>query len=457
MNHPLLKYKNLEEILGVVGGPVALLRSSSIGPYVFPVIPPEFTNWRVEQRAWKNSVALLNLSYHMTSLYLKGPDVLRLLKRVGCNKFGSFPVNRGKQMVLSTQDGYLITDGICFHTSDDVYRVTGSPVVSDWVQFNAETGGYDVDVERDETIAFRGGEPRLYVYQIQGPYALALMKDVTNGQMPDIGFFHIGEFRIEGRPVRALRHGMAGVPGFEIFGPWSDAQTIMNALEVAGEKYRLRKVGALAYPTTCLESSWMALPCPAIYHGEALKPYREWMTPMHLEVLGSVGGSLESQNIFDYYMDPIEVGYGPFLDLDTDCIGRDALAEKIKHPKRKKVTLVWDQGDVIEAMRSSMSGGDYAAKFMSMPLAIYSTFQYDEIVKNGRRAGVSQYVGFSANANALLSVALVNVEHSTPGTEVTVLWGEPNSHRPTVERNILREIRAKVAPAPFYEKTIKTS
>ena len=45
------------------GGPVSLLRRSALGPYIFPVIPAEFTNWRDEVRAWKDSCALLEQSY----------------------------------------------------------------------------------------------------------------------------------------------------------------------------------------------------------------------------------------------------------------------------------------------------------------------------------------------------------------------------------------------------------
>jgi len=184
-----------------------LLRNSSTGPYTFPVVPPEFTNWRDEQRAWRGTCALLDMSYHMTDLYLRGPDVMALLMKVGCNKFGSFPVNRAKQIIAASHDGYLIGDGVCFHTSDDVYRIAGAPVISDWVQFNAETGKYNVEVERDETVAFRGGQPKIFIFQIQGPRALELMRAVTDGKLPDIGFFQIGEFSIKERPIRALRHG----------------------------------------------------------------------------------------------------------------------------------------------------------------------------------------------------------------------------------------------------------
>jgi vanillate/3-O-methylgallate O-demethylase len=83
MDHSLLKFKNLEDILNAARGAVSLLRSSSTGPYVFPVVPPEFTNWHDEQRAWQNTCALLDMSYHVTDLYLKGPDVMALLTKVG--------------------------------------------------------------------------------------------------------------------------------------------------------------------------------------------------------------------------------------------------------------------------------------------------------------------------------------------------------------------------------------
>src|SRR5260221_6058635 len=309
MNHALLKYKNLDEILKAVGGAVNLLRSSSLGPYVFPVVAPEYSNWRAEQQAWKSDCALLDLSYEITDLYLSGLDVMPMLTKVGLNKFGTFPTNRGKQIIAASHDGYMIGDGICFHTSDDIYRVVGPPMISDWVQFHAETGGFDVKIETDEALSVRSGAPKIFIYQVQGPMALNLVSDASGGTLPDIRFFHIGEFSIQGCAVRALRHGMAGAPGFEIFGPWKDHQKILSALEKTGEKYQLRKVGALAYPTTTLESGWMPLPCPAIYHSNEMKPYREWMTPMHLEVLGSLGGSFESDNIVDYYIDPVEVGY----------------------------------------------------------------------------------------------------------------------------------------------------
>ena len=48
---------NLQRILDTTD-PVDLLRNSQIGAYVYPVVAAEFTNWRREQRAWRETAVL---------------------------------------------------------------------------------------------------------------------------------------------------------------------------------------------------------------------------------------------------------------------------------------------------------------------------------------------------------------------------------------------------------------
>ena len=66
-----MSYQNLQEALDSARSPVEMLRNSQIGPYAFPVVPSEFTNWRDEQRSWRETCALLDQSHHMTDLYLQ--------------------------------------------------------------------------------------------------------------------------------------------------------------------------------------------------------------------------------------------------------------------------------------------------------------------------------------------------------------------------------------------------
>jgi glycine cleavage system aminomethyltransferase T len=447
---------SLEQRLTDAGGPVKLLRSAPLGPYTFPVIPPEYTNWRDEQRAWKEGVALLELSYHMAELHLRGPQALALLAHLGVNRFDPFAVKRAKQLVLAGHDGFLIGDVILFREEEEFFRLVGAPFASDWVQFHAETGDWQVEVERDDPLSIRSGDRDVYRVQLQGPLALQLMRDVTDNKLPEIGFFQVGEFKIAGRTVRALRHGMAGEPGFEIYGPWKEQPIIRAALDRAGEKYGMRKVGALAYATTAQESGWMPMPLPAIYHGAQMRAYRQWLTAFHLETVGSLGGSFLSHNIVDYYVDPVEVGYGPLIDFDRDFIGREALRSKFRNPTRKKVTLLWNKEDVADIQRTALFPTGVPTKYINTPYSMYATFESDAVLKGNGPAGVSQWSAYSSNARSFISLALVNIEHSEPGTELTMLWGEPDSARATVEKHEVREIRVTVAPAPLFEKVIKT-
>src|SRR5688500_20200918 len=74
-----MNQQSLEQVLQTVKSPVDMLRNSQIGPYAFPVVRAEFTNWRDEQRSWRDTCALFDQSHHMTDLYIQGRDALKLL------------------------------------------------------------------------------------------------------------------------------------------------------------------------------------------------------------------------------------------------------------------------------------------------------------------------------------------------------------------------------------------
>jgi vanillate/3-O-methylgallate O-demethylase len=63
--------KNLQDILDSTDA-VELLRNSQVGAYVYPVVASEFTNWRREQRAWRETAALFDQTHHMVNLFLRG-------------------------------------------------------------------------------------------------------------------------------------------------------------------------------------------------------------------------------------------------------------------------------------------------------------------------------------------------------------------------------------------------
>ncbi|MEU9963725.1 aminomethyl transferase family protein [Streptomyces malaysiensis] len=441
--------ESLATAIARVGNPVDLLRNTAARAHTFPVAP-EFTNWRSEQRAWAESCALLDQSHHMVDLFLQGPDALRLLSDLGVNTFNNFGVNKAKQFVAVNPDGQLIGDAILFHLEEELFDLVGHPMVLDWVLFHLDRGDYKVTAERDENSAVRtDGPPKFYRYELQGPTAAAVLEQATQQSLPETKFFTMADFTIAGNTVRGLRHGMAGQPGFELFGPWEEGEAVLAALLAAGKDHGLVRAGAKAYSTANLESGWVPAPIPAIFGDDPLlQEYREWLPA---SAIGAIGGSVDSDDIADYYLTPYDIGYDRTVKFDHDFIGRAALEELAKNPPRTKVTLVWNNDDVTAALGSLLGDGP-GAKYFDLPKIRYALHQEDRVLVDGERIGISLDCGYIANERAMVSLATIAKEHAEPGTEVTVVWGEhPRSAKPQVEDHKQWEIRATVAPVPFVQ------
>jgi len=414
--------------------------------HTLPIIA-EHTSWQAEQHAWRDACVLMDQSHHMTDLFLQGPDALRLLSDVGINSFKNFTSGKAKQLIVCSPDGYFIGDVILFHLPDGTFDLVGREIVMDWVQFHLETGDYDATSERDDNSAMRrSGPPKLYRFEVQGPNAMPLMEKVLGAPVPDVKFFNMDEFTIAGHTVQALRHGMAGRPGFELFGPWSDGEEVRRAILDAGAEFNLAQVGAKAYSTANLESGWLPPTLPGIFTGEATKAFREWLP---VSDLGALGGSLVLDRIEDYYLTPYDIGYDKTVAFDHDFIGREALEKVAQNPPRTKVSLVWNSEDVAGVFASLYQEGT-PAKLINIPKARYALYQKDAVLKDGEVVGVSMDCGYLANEQVMISLASVDRALSEPGTEVKVLWGEdPVTSKTGVEPHRQVEIRAIVAPAPF--------
>src|SRR5688500_19358310 len=136
-----MNQQSLEQVLQTVKSPVQMMRNSQIGPYAFPVVRHEFTNWRDEQRSWRETCALFDQSHHMTDLYLDGPDALKVLSDLGVNTFKNFRVNQAKQFAACNHDGYVIGDAILFYLSENSFSLVGRAPAATGVQYQVEPGG----------------------------------------------------------------------------------------------------------------------------------------------------------------------------------------------------------------------------------------------------------------------------------------------------------------------------
>ena len=446
--------QSLESVLKTAGNPVKMLRNSQLGAYVYPVVPSEYTNWRDEQAAWRKSAVLFDQSHHMAEMTVKGPDALKMMSYLTINSFQGFAPNKAKQMVPVSYDGYVIGDGILFYTAENELLFVGRAPTVNWLQFHGETGGFKVDLIRDDRSPShprgKAVSRRHYRFQVQGPNAWQVLEKLNGGKIPDVKFFTMDAIKIKGRTVRALRHGMAGAPGLEIWGPYAEYDEIRDAIVEAGKEFGLVQVGSRAYASNTLESGWIPSPLPAVYTGEKMKKYREWLPAGGYEATGSIGGSFVSDNIEDYYTSPYELGYGPFIKFDHDFIGREALEKKAKEPHRKKVTFAWNGEDMGKIYASLFIPGIEHYKFFDIPIANYASSSFDKVTMGGKVVGYSMFGGYSYNERTALSLGVVDPNINI-GDVLTLTWGEENggTKKTTVERHKQLDVRVKVSPVPY--------
>lgn len=429
---------SLQDGIDRAGSAVKLLWRTGAEPWMPPVVQPEYSGWRQEQASWGSSVALMDLSYHMWDTFVAGSDATRLLSEVSANSVDSCAVGQAKQFVAVTKAGLLVGDGILLRREPDQYVLTGRPTAQMWLTYHAERGGYDVDLSSDpDCWRDRTHVPVFFRYQVQGPRALEVV-EAAFGRIPEAAFFHTTLMTWQGRTFRALRHGMAGQPGFEFIGDYSDHQAVKEVLLQAGEPMGLQRIGALAYPTAQAESGWVPAPQPAIYTEPGLVGYRSWLSLFTPDGQQPLHGSYYSEDIEDYYVSPYELGYGRSISLNHDFIGRDALAMAKDQRLRVKVTLVADPDDVRQVL-----GADHGI--------VFNTARH-RVEVGDRMIGMTQFCAYNDPIGTVLGLALLEHDQAATGTAVTVAWGDhPGPTAPPGSIVDLPRVRATVHPAPYTE------
>ncbi|MFC6723829.1 aminomethyl transferase family protein [Halobium palmae] len=437
---------SMEEAVQAAGSPVELMRDLGVGR--FTKVRDEFTHWIEEQRSWRETCAFADQSYHMTDHHVQGPDAIELYKKYAVNSFENAEPGKAKQMVVANPNGYFIGDAILFHLDDDEFLSVGGAAAHNWLQYQVESGDLDVEGElRGRPVATKE-DPKYFRYQVQGPEAIKIMEEAVDEPLPDLGFFNFESVSIGGVDANLLRHGMAGEPGFEFWGSYDQGDDVKETVLEAGEEYGIKRLGGESYQTPNAILGWVPLVVPAIFD-EGMEEYREWLDVRR--GLLSIGGSFDSDDITDYYFTPIELNYDHILNFDHDFVGKEPLEEEYEDPAREKVTLVWDGDDVVDTFASLFREGD-TYQFMDFPHPRAAACPYDEVQKDGEHVGVSTDKSYIYNEREFLSLAVIDADHAEPGTEVTLIWGEPeDNENPNVERHVQKEISATVANAPYSE------
>jgi vanillate/3-O-methylgallate O-demethylase len=392
---------------------------------------PEYTDWIDESMSWKETCYVGDWSW-LWDRRFKGADALRLLSDITVNSFEEFAIGQAKHAIHCNEAGKVIHEGILIRLDDQEFMLQGRGCL--WADFNLQRGRYDATSEAEDWFKF----------QVSGPNSPYVIEKMSGESVRDIPFMHRGEIRVGGRSVWALRQGMAGEVGFELQGPRSYAGEIYDAILHAGEDFGIRRLGGRAVFINHLEACFptrMTDYLSAIYDDDMkdyLEVYQATM-PGYVTTF-NVAGSFEAESVGDYYRSPVELGWTKNIKFDHEFIGRPALEEEVANPKRTMRTLVWNSDDVVDVYASLFrTGRPY--HFMDMPRDQRGFMWADKVVIDGRPVGVSTSRGYSYFFRQMISLCTLDIGCSEPGTEVTLIWGNPGEPQ--------KEIRATVAPAPY--------
>ncbi|MFC7154535.1 glycine cleavage system aminomethyltransferase GcvT [Halomarina halobia] len=270
-------------------------------------MPVEFDSIRTEHEAVRESVGILDVS-HMGEIAVRGPDATELMQRLTTNDPSRLAPGEGQYSAVTDESGVMLDDTVVYalpeaHQPDagDAYLFVPNAghdeeMEARWVD-HRDRWGLDCAVEnRTEAYA---------MFAVQGPDSEDVLANATGEAIRDVSRFDVAEATVEGVDVLAARTGYTGEDGFELLCPWDEAETV-----------------------------WSALPCQPCGLGAR-------------DTLRIEKGFLLSGQDFDPESNPrtpYEAGIGFVVALDTDFVGRDALADATDPDERFVGLTLLDRG-----------------------------------------------------------------------------------------------------------------
>ncbi len=416
---------------------------AEVAKYAVPfgdLSPWEYGGWKRESLSWKEGCYLHGGLNPPSPYRLSGPGALDLLRGACINGFAKFSIGCSKHAVMCNDRGNVMADGMVLRVAEDEFICY---FLNPYLDYLVVSGRYDA---KGEDLS-----GQTFLFQVAGPRSLQVVEAAIGEPLRDLDFLWHREASIETsdgerRLVRVFRLGVARTLAYEVHGRFEDAQPIYRALLAAGEPFGIERLGMQVYGMNHTEGgfaqSFMHF-LPAYSEDPAFMRFLDGSMDSYLARLpGSAGPDITKR-----YANPVELGWGHMIRNTGKYTGRAALETILAQPKRRTVTLEWNEDDVLAVYASQFRAGEDAdfMDFAANPIwtADNSVVFTDDVLVDDAPIGVSSGRMFSVFYRKMLSLAVLDQEHARQGDQVEVLWGTPETHQ-------LR-IRATVARYPYLD------
>jgi glycine cleavage system aminomethyltransferase T len=325
------------------------------------------------------------------------------------NDLSAFAIGQIKHHVQLDEKGWIASEGVICRLADQEFLYTAGS--GDWLLWQAGRGDWDIEVEDIS--------PERFIFGVQGPNSIQILELACGESLRELAFNHSEEFTMDGSRVRVLRTGISGELGYEIHGSAEDANTVWAAIAAIGDSFDLKLLGLRSQPVQHIEAGIATngldyLPSAVITPG-APRQFKR----------GGITGSFVPTGVTDFFRRPDELGWGLRTPAaDREFLGREALLAARSAPQRVLVGLRWDSNAVIQILASPLGAG---ALIEQMDIPRRPGPAFDRVVVDDVEVGVSTGRALSIHLRAMISLCVIDQDQATPGTEVSVIWGQPDS------------------------------
>ena len=393
--------------------------------------PWEYSGWLEEGRSFHDAAYIGDWT-GIDKVRITGPDALSYLQYLSTNDLSNFAVGRMKHAVQVDENGQIAAQGVLYRLGEEEFVLTGvtSPRVyhlQDRARWNAEVSYVTPDI---------------FLFSIQGPRSRDILEGAFGLDLKELKFNRYENFSFGGVELRVLRTGVSGALGFEVHGPSSHGDAVWAKIVETGRPMGIKELGLRAQLVSHVEAGIATngldfYTVPTKVDG---MPQFVGMGPASEQLIGShrIAGPSE------LYRSPAELGWFTQVSLDThDFIGRDALVAQrdAGGPARRLVGLMWNQQDVIDIFASLFA--DDVLPPMELPR--YVGIELNSVMQGGTLIGTTTSRTYSPFMRKMISLGHIDSGRIEPGSEVSVLWGNP--------RGPQREVRAEMVELPFKRDT----
>lgn len=255
-------------------------------------MPIMFSSIKEEHQAVRQNVGMFDVS-HMGEIRIEGPDALEQVQNLVTNDVSKIKVGQAQYNLLCLENGGVVDDLLVYRLDEDAY----------WLVVNAS------NIEKDEAhirqfvsgdVTVTNESDEYGQIAIQGPNAEAVLQTITNVALDEVGFFKFINGDVAGVASIISRSGYTGEDGFEIYARAEGISAIWEALEAEG----VTPCGLGSRDTLRFEA------CLPLYGHE-----------------------------LDESVTPFEANLNFAVKLDTDFIGKEALATQKENIPNRMVGL----------------------------------------------------------------------------------------------------------------------